>query len=350
MQYGDEYFIELDQHVDPDELSRARLATLFRNARRVSAFESTPDDNFIHDLEAVGITGPLCYRINADSMIEINDAYLKTPIVIRNKVSDLISFQFVSSVKRSEFLGGRKNVHDLGPALLVSAIPRTETTYRVPKTGIHIRHVVVHATLSNLMERMAEPEDAYPEWLREIIDGQHKSPRQRVFFLEDVHRDPIWSCFHLPVAGSLLGKWMSAKFDELLCIGLQILKNSRNLRDQDPVDLDQPARDKIRRARTILGMEYANPPPLPVLARHLGISETRLKSGFRSMNGTTVLQYCLHRRIEAAKVLLKENRHSISEVGNIVGYEDHSAFTRAFRRHCGYTPREWRRAHSIDPA
>ena len=349
MQYGDEYFVELSENLDPDELSRAGLATLFRKARRISAFDSTPDDNFIHDLEAVGITGPMCYRINADCMIEINDAYLKTPIVIRNRVSDLVSFQFVSSVKRSEFLGGRKNVHDLGPALLVSAIPKTETTYRVPKTNVAIRHVVVHTTLSNLMERMAEPGDAYPEWLRDILDGRQKSPRQRVFFLEDVHRDPIWSCFHLPVSGSLLGKWMSAKFDELLCIGLQILKNSRNLRDQDPVDLDQPASDKIRRARTILGMEYANPPPLNVLARHLGISETRLKSGFKSMNGTTVLQYCLHRRVEAAKVLLKENRHSISEIGNIVGYEDHSAFTRAFRRHCGYTPREWRRAHSIEP-
>jgi len=350
MRYGDEYFVELDENLDPDELSRARLATLFRKSQRISAFESTPDDNFIDNLTAIGLSGPMCYRINADCMIEINDACLKMPIVIRNKVADLVSFQFVSTVKRSEYLGGHKNIHDLGPALLVSAIPRAETTYRVPKSNVQIRHVVVHTTLSNLMERMGEAADAYPDWLLEIMEGQHKGPRQRVFFLEDVHRDPIWSCFHQPVSGSLLGKWMAAKFDELLCIGLQILKNSRSLGERDPVDLDQPAGDKIRRARTILGMEYANPPPLPVLARHLGISETRLKSGFKSMNGTTVLQYCLYRRIEAAKVLLKENRHTISEIGNIVGYEDHSAFTRAFRRHCGYSPKEWRRAHSVDPA
>jgi AraC-like DNA-binding protein len=138
---------------------------------------------------------------------------------------------------------------------------------------------------------------------------------------------------------------MSAKFDELLCVGLQILKNSRNLTDHDPLDLDQPCGEKIRLARSILGMEYANPPPLPALARQLGISETRLKSGFKSMNGTTVMQYCLHKRIEAARFLLKEKRHSISEVGNIVGYEDHSAFSRAFRRLNGCTPREWRQSH-----
>ena len=88
MRYGDEYFVELSESLDPDELSRARLATLFRNARRISAFESTPNDNFIHELDAIGITGPLCYRIDQDCMIEINDAFLKDPVVIRNKVAD----------------------------------------------------------------------------------------------------------------------------------------------------------------------------------------------------------------------------------------------------------------------
>src|SRR5690606_10861807 len=123
--------------------------------------------------------------------------------------------------------------------------------------------------------------------------------------LEDTQRDSIWSCFHLPVSGSLLGQWMSAKFDELLCIGLQILKNSRNLTDSDPLNLDLPCGEKIRRARTILGMEYANPPPLSELARQVGISETGLKSGFKAMNGITVMQYCVNKRIEAATLLLK---------------------------------------------
>lgn len=348
MRYGDEHFAEVDQGFDPAELSRSDLASMFDNSPRITAFESTPDHNFIHDLTAVGFDGSLCYRINRDCMIEINNAYLKTPIVLRNKVADLISFQFVSTVKRSEYLGKRKNVHDLGPALLVSAIPGTETTYRVPKANVQIRHVVVHTTLSSLLKRMKETDDEYPIWLREIFNGEHRKPRQRVFFLEDVHRDSIWSCFHLPVSGTLLGQWMSAKFDELLCIGLQILKNSRNLSDQDPLDLDLPCGEKIRRARTILGMEYANPPPLPELARQLGISETRLKNGFKTMNGTTVMQYCIQKRIEAARFLLKENHHSISEIGNIVGYEDHSAFSRAFRRQCGYSPREWRRSQGIE--
>jgi AraC-like DNA-binding protein len=346
MMYGDEYYVEVSSGLDLDDVSTRRLGELFEKAHRLTRFGSALDHSVTHDPLSTGIDGLLSYRIDKDRLIDINDAVLRTPVIIRNEVADVISFQFVSTVKRSEFLGKRKNVHDLGPALIVSIVPGKEVTYRMPKANVQIRHVVVNTTLSNLLTRTGETRDAYPGWLLGTIDGAHNKPRQRVFFLGEVHRDAIWSCFHLPVNGSLLGHWMSAKFDELLCVGLQILKNSKTRPDGNPVDMDLPDGEKIRRARAILGMEYANPPPLPKLAQQLGISETRLKSGFKTMNGTTVMQYCITRRIEAAKLLLRENRHSIAEIASIVGYEDHSAFSRAFRRHTGRSPRAWHRDHS----
>ncbi|MDH3362380.1 MAG: AraC family transcriptional regulator [Gammaproteobacteria bacterium] len=345
MIYGDEYLVDVSSDEDLEDISRRELSKWFGHAERLTHFSSSPDFGPTLDHAASRFEGLLCYRINKDRLIEINDAVVRSPVVIRNRVGDVISFQFVSTVKRSEFLGKRKNVHDLGPALIVSVVPEPETTYRVPKTNTPIRHVVVHATLSTLLEQVGEDRCGYPGWLLDCLDGKHVKPRQRVFFLEDVHRDSIWSSFHLPVSGSLLRHWMSAKYDELLCIGLQILKNSRIRADAEPVDLNLPYGEKIRRARAILSMEYANPPPLPKLARQLGISETRLKSGFKAMNGTTIMQFCISNRIEAAKILLKENRQSISDIGTVVGYEDHSAFSRAFRRYSGQSPKEWRRLH-----
>lgn len=346
MFFGDEYCVGISPGLDLDQLSGTNRAKLFKNARRITRFNSAEDHSFYNDGQAFGLQDSACYRIDADRAIEINNAILRTPIAIRNQVSDLISFQFVSTVKRSEFVGKLKHVHDLGPALIVSSIPKKEITCRVPRTDVPIRHVVVHTTLSTLLQRMGEPRDAYPPWLREILDGQHVKPRQRVFFLEEVHRDAIWSCFHLPVSGSLLGHWMCAKFDELLCAALQILKNSQNVTQNEPLDLDLPYGEKIRKARTILNMEYANPPALPTLAQQLGISETQLKSGFKTLNSTTVMQYCIGKRMEAAKLLLRENRHSISAIADIVGYEDHSAFSRAFRRLNDCTPKEWRHSRS----
>ena len=345
MKYGDEFAVDVPPGFELDLVSAAELDSLFQNARHISHFHSSPNQSFIHDLNQASTESCLCFKIDQDCLIEINDSFLRAPVVIRNQVSDLISFQFVSTVARSELLGERRNVHDLGPAIIVSAIPKSEVTYRLPKINQSIRHVMVHTTLSNVMERMSEPHGDYPDWLKDILSGSHDKPRQRVLFLESVHRDLTWSCFHLPVSGALLGHWMAAKFDELLCIGLQVLKNNQSFVDDPSGNIPFPREDKIRRARQILNREYANPPVLPLLAKNLGISETQLKSGFKSMNGTTVLQYCINRRIDAAKLLLNENKHSISEIGDIVGYQDHSAFSRAFRRRSGCSPRQWRQSN-----
>jgi len=199
------------------------------------------------------------------------------------------------------------------------------------------------------MQRLGERASDYPNWLQEILSGEHDQPRQRVLFLENIHRDLIWSCFHLPVSGALLPPWLSAKFQELLCIGLQILKNSQSHTHPGAVHYESPHSKKIRTAVAVLNSEYANPPTLPDLAQKLGISETQLKSGFKAMTGTTVLQYCISKRIEAAKLLLSENRQSISEIGDIVGYQDHSAFSRAFHRLTGCSPRRWRLDRQTGP-
>jgi AraC-like DNA-binding protein len=345
MNYGEEFVVIIPSGLDPYTASTAKLGKLFQNAHPISRFNTAPAGGFIQDISQVPIDGLLNYKIDDDCMIEVNNTYLKSQIAIRNQVSDLISLQFVSTVKRSEFLGKRKNVHDLGPAIIVSAVSDMETTYRVPRTNVAIRSVVIYTTLSNLMERMGESKDDYPVWLQEVLDGDHRKPRQRVFFLEEVHRDLTWPCFNLPVTGVLLNHWITAKFYELLCVGLQVLKHNQILIGHDPDVQAYRQGEKIRRARTILNSEYAHPPSLPELARQLGMSETQLKNGFKSIIGTTVLQYCINNRVMAARLLLADSRHSISEIGDIVGYEDHSAFSRAFRRLSGCSPQEWRQAH-----
>ncbi len=346
MIFGDEYLAEINPGFDPDQASADELGSLFRKAVRITRFHSAKDNSFTHHLGSTGLQGSLCFRIDEDSLIEINNSFLRRPTVIRNEVADLLSFQFVSTVKRSEFLGEHKNLHELGPAIIVTAIPKHEITYRLPTIQQPIRHVMLHMTLSNLMARVGESQKDYPLWLQEILDGECDTPRQRVLFLEDLHRDLIWSCFHLPVSGRLLQHWLAAKFNELLSIGLQILKNDPNLMNIRPAERILPQDEKMRRAMVILNQAYAHPPSLPDLAQQLGISETQLKSSFKSLSGTTVLQYCINKRIDAAKLLLNENKQSISEISDIVGYQDHSAFTRAFRRLTGTSPRQWRQSRN----
>ena len=356
MKYGQESIASIPAGFAASKISTKNLEKIFKNGTVMSEFSKSESGTFIgpsdqaFDLlkKTYKVSSPLTmslatgFKIDNDCMIEITNTYLTKPFASMNQLSDLISFQFVSNVKRAEFIGDNKHVHNLGPAIIVSVVPNPEITYRIPKLNTSLRNVVVYTTLSNLMTRLGEQKNNYPVWLQNILDGDNGKSQQRVFFLEEIHRDLTWSCFNIPVTGMLLNHWMTSKFYELLCVGLEALKNNQTLVGQDPIVQTYRHGEQVRKARAILNSEYAHPPSVPALARQLGMSETQLKNGFKAIIGTTIGQYCINNRITAARLLLAESGHSISEISDIVGYEDHSAFSRAFRRVTGSTPHEWR--------
>jgi AraC-like DNA-binding protein len=91
-------------------------------------------------------------------------------------------------------------------------------------------------------------------------------------------------------------------------------------------------------ARQHLLARLADPPSLPALARYAGLSETKLKVGFRILFGSPVYAYLRARRMEEAQRLLRERRYGVTEIALRVGYENPSKFAAAFRRHFGVAP------------
>lgn len=71
---------------------------------------------------------------------------------------------------------------------------------------------------------------------------------------------------------------------------------------------------------------------LEQLAHMAGTNEFVLKKGFREIFGKPVYQYLLQKRMEKAMELLLTTRLQVAEIALIVGYDDASAFTRAFKR------------------
>ncbi|GAB4432106.1 MAG: hypothetical protein OHK0015_19230 [Chloroflexi bacterium OHK40] len=50
-------------------------------------------------------------------------------------------------------------------------------------------------------------------------------------------------------------------------------------------------------------------------------------------------------RLEEAQRMLRAREHSLAEIAYELGYSDQSAFTRAFRRWTGLSPRAWAVRH-----
>lgn len=353
MNFGEQYLVQVESAASLDLTSPEVQQALKEKEIQVTQFSAASDESYFErpqGLDSVRSSGDrfTFFRINKDCAMEVNNARVAQPCIVRNRVGDILSFQFVSRVSRSEVLGDVTREQSLGPAIICTAVRDPVSSYRVPKSGEMSKYVVIHTTLSNLFERLGEDEESYPVWLREYIAGKTDGPVQRVLFSDASQRNLVWPCFQPPVRGTLRKKWFTGKFWELLTIGLQSIKE--DVAHEDGQHLEAPASDldRLKRARRMIDREYANPPSLESLSAKLAMSQTKLKSGFKNAFGTTVMQYCLHKRVDAAKLLLSELHLSISQIADTVGYEDPSAFSRAFRRVAGQSPQEWRQIGEND--
>lgn len=100
------------------------------------------------------------------------------------------------------------------------------------------------------------------------------------------------------------------------------------------------ARDirKLDEARTLIVTDVARPWTIAALAREVGLSERRLKSGFREYLGQPVHGFLLRSRLHAAKAMLDRHDRTITEIALAVGYANPSHFAHLFRREFGVTP------------
>jgi AraC family transcriptional regulator len=98
-----------------------------------------------------------------------------------------------------------------------------------------------------------------------------------------------------------------------------------------------------RMATTYIEEHLAEPISLATLAGLVRLSPYYFCRSFKQSLGMPPHRYHMSRRIERAKMLLAEGKHSVTEIGLTLGYRDASAFTSAFRRITGVTPSEYRR-------
>ena len=78
-------------------------------------------------------------------------------------------------------------------------------------------------------------------------------------------------------------------------------------------------------------------------ARSRGMSVSWFIRSFRDYTGSTPMQYLLSLRISNAQSLLESTSCNITEISEIVGYQNPLYFSRLFKKQCGVAPSEFRR-------
>ncbi|MEO0508978.1 MAG: AraC family transcriptional regulator [Verrucomicrobiota bacterium] len=108
-----------------------------------------------------------------------------------------------------------------------------------------------------------------------------------------------------------------------------------NSRDRDAIE------EIIRAIETAPGHEYS----LGELAEIGRVNEHKLKLAFKHIHGKTPFTYLREVRMDHAAQLLREDRLSVIEVANEVGYSNASHFARAFKEHHSLLPKAYQCLH-----
>ena len=99
----------------------------------------------------------------------------------------------------------------------------------------------------------------------------------------------------------------------------------------------------MEQAAQYFRMHYNKPISIEDYAVSHNMSISWFIQNFRQYANTTPAQYVQSLRLTNAKMLLETTNYNITEIANLVGYENPLYFSRFFRKQCGMSPSQFRK-------
>jgi AraC-like DNA-binding protein len=111
--------------------------------------------------------------------------------------------------------------------------------------------------------------------------------------------------------------------------------------EQDKLRFSDQEMVRLMKIESMLVNDFSvTPPNINYLSRISAMSPTKLKTDFKRLYGVPIYEYYQKNRMQRAKNLLLEGKHSIKEVGIKVGYSNLSHFAGSFKKEFGILPSE----------
>ena len=98
----------------------------------------------------------------------------------------------------------------------------------------------------------------------------------------------------------------------------------------------------LEEANAIVERDYASDLALDDIARRVASSRRQLQRAYAEIGGTTFREHLTRVRMDRAADLLATRMFTVREVANRVGYRQPAQFAKAFRRHRGVSPSDFR--------
>lgn len=133
----------------------------------------------------------------------------------------------------------------------------------------------------------------------------------------------------------------SALFSQLMILCLRAVRGAAE--NEYKEEKHQNQEDEIERIDNFFAMYPPERQTRQELADYLHCSQRQLIRKMQALYGVSFRQKLITSRMDLARYLLRSTELCVNEISTRVGYADNAAFFRAFRRHSGMTPAQYRK-------
>lgn len=284
-------------------------------------------------------------RVRDDMFVIVGDFAYKAPRVERLAGDGLIQFCFNLAGDLTLEFSRSRSLRLAQPSLLIYQHPPDVELTEWTQPRARERIVAINVRPRMLLELVADDASALPAPLQLLADARAGCDLPYVQLpLTAAMFDIASRLMDNPFEGPLALAYTEALGAELLCVAAG---NMGRLCAEPSEQYTEREVRCLRAARAILMNQLARPPTIRQVARAAGLSETTLKCGFKALFGETVADFSVRCRMQHALRLFREQRLSVAEVGEAVGYRHQTSFATAFRRHFGLRPKDVRRTRQV---
>lgn len=150
----------------------------------------------------------------------------------------------------------------------------------------------------------------------------------------DIQLKPVDTSLFMCMIEKIISDSKSNKISYCPCMKLPHLPLDNNNHDHH-----RPTHKKTNTAVTYVTEHYSSKISINDMADLCHMSSRRFSHEFKCEHGLPFKEFLLRYRIDMAQIILDENHDSsITGVAMSVGFNDHSYFTRVFRRYVGVNP------------
>jgi AraC-like DNA-binding protein len=145
-----------------------------------------------------------------------------------------------------------------------------------------------------------------------------------------------------PIPGRVGGFYRTAKFRELICTVIHHYLTGGLV----PMTSDNLSVEDARRliaVKRMIATRFSEKLTIRSIGRACGLNRTKLASGFRELFKCTIAEALSEERLKWAALELRVGKMSVSQIAYASGYLSHASFTRAFSKHYGIAPKQWRK-------